>query len=169
MVEGSGLGPSAAQQPGVLVGAAVAGGVVDVVPVAGLVGVVTAGDEVHRQSSAAELVERGQLAGGDGRRDEPRPVGEQEAQPLGAGRAVGGDEEPVGRVGEVADENLVETRGLVDPSGVGDDRGVEGIAFGADDFGADPGRDPADEFGSHCRSRQNTITWRVTSPRFMAA
>ena len=106
-------GPDRAQHLEVLVGAAVARVVVEVVAVASLIGVAAARDHVHREPAARELVERGELARGDRRRDEPRPVGEQDAEALGVGEHVGRDDEAVGGVRVVADQHPVEAGLLV--------------------------------------------------------
>ena len=90
------------------------------VAVLGLVGVAAAGDDVHRQAAAAQLVERRQLAGGERRRHEARPMRQQETQPLGDRRGVRPDEEPVGRIREVADQHAVEAGALVDARRFGD-------------------------------------------------
>ena len=83
VVERRRLGPGPAQQADILLGAAIAGRMVGPVAVLGLIGVAAAGDDVHRQTAVAELVERRQLAGGDRRRHEPRPMRQEETQPLG--------------------------------------------------------------------------------------
>ena len=113
MVDRAVGGPDRAQHLEVLVGAAVARVVVEVVAVAPLIGVAAARDHVHREPAARELVEGGELAGGDRRRDEPRPVGEQDAEALGVGEHVGRDDEAVGGVRVVADQHAVEAGLLV--------------------------------------------------------
>ena len=97
----------------VLAGAAVAGVVVAVVAVAALFGVAAAGDDVDGDAAAGEVVERGELAGGEGRRDEAGPVGDQELDPLRAGGGGLRHVQPVGRGRGVADQHLVEVRLLV--------------------------------------------------------
>ena len=100
--------PERAEDVEVLVGAAVARVVVEEVAVAPLVGVAAAGDDVHGDAPARELVERRELARRQRGRDEPGPVGEQHAEPLGVGEDVGGDEEAVRSVRVVADQHAVE-------------------------------------------------------------
>ena len=60
-----------------------------------------------------EVVERGELARGQRRRDETGPVGDEELDSVGAvGRRLG-HVQPVGRAGGVADEHAVEVGVLV--------------------------------------------------------
>jgi hypothetical protein len=68
---------------------------------------------MHCESAARELIEGGELARGDRGRDEPRPVGEQDAEALGVGEHVGRDDEAVGGVRVVADQHPVEAGLLV--------------------------------------------------------
>ena len=146
--------PRPAQHSDVLGRSAVAHAVVGEVPVPGLVGVAAAADDVDGGTALAELIERGQLAGGQGRGDEARSMGEQEAEALGGRGDVGGDEEPVRGVGEVADEHPVEAGVLVDPRRLGEHVGVEDRAPRRHHLGRLLGRRPADELRerrSHCR------------------
>ena len=53
------------------------------VAVALLLGVARAGDDVQRDAAVGQVVEGRDLARGQGRRDEARPMRDQEAQPLG--------------------------------------------------------------------------------------
>ena len=109
----------------VLVGAAVARVVVAVVAVAPLIGVAAARDHVHREPAARELVERGELARRHRRRDEARPVGEQDAEALGVSERVGGDDEAVGGVRVVADQHPVEAGLLVHARELARERDVD--------------------------------------------
>ena len=83
MIERKRLGPSAAQKRDIFGGAAIARGMVGPVAVLRLIGVAAARDDVQRQATAAQLVERRQLAGGERRRDKARAVRQQETEPLG--------------------------------------------------------------------------------------
>jgi hypothetical protein len=125
VVERHRLDPGPAQQRDVLLGAAIAGLMVGPVAVLGLIGVAAAGDDVHRQTAVAELVQRGQLAGGDRRRHEPRSMRQQEPQPLGHRRGVRPDEEPVRRIREVADQHAVEAGPLENARRLGNHLGIK--------------------------------------------
>ena len=59
------------------------------------------------------MIEGRDLAGGQGRRDEARPVRDQEAQPFGMRGGILGDEEALGRGGGVADQRQVEAGRVV--------------------------------------------------------
>ena len=80
----------------VFVGSAVALVVALPVAVALLLGVVSAGDDVDGDAALGEEVERGELAGGEGRRDEPWSVGDEELDPLATGGGGLGDVEAIG-------------------------------------------------------------------------
>ena len=95
------------------------------VAVLGLIGVAAAGDDVHRQTAIAQLVERRQLAGGDRRRHKPRSMRQEETQPLGDRRGMRPDQEPVRRIREIADQHAVEAGPLVDARRLGDHVGVK--------------------------------------------
>ena len=80
-----------------------------------------AGDDVHRDPAVAELVEGGELAGGERRGDEAGAVRDQEAEPLGVRGGVRRDLGAVGLRGRVADQHPVESGVLVgadEPPGV---------------------------------------------------
>ncbi len=74
VVERRPFGPGPAQQGDIFLGAAIAGVMFGPVAVLGLLGVAAAGNDVHRQSAIAELVQSRQLTGGDRRRHEPWAV-----------------------------------------------------------------------------------------------
>jgi hypothetical protein len=61
-----------------------------VVTVTALFRVVAAGDHVHGDPAAGELVQGGELAGRQGREHEPGPVRDEQAEPLRVRRDVGG-------------------------------------------------------------------------------
>src|SRR5579864_782286 len=125
MVERRRLGPGPPQQRDILRGAAIAKIVVAPVAVLGLIGIAAAGDDVYRQTAVAQLVQGRELPGGDRRRHEPRSVREEETEALGDRGGVRPDEEPVGRIREIADEDAVEPGALVNAGGLGNDLGVE--------------------------------------------
>ena len=106
-------GPGLLHDVQVLAGPVVALVLGQVVAVAALLGVTAAGDDVHRDPPARELVQGGERAGGQGRGHEPRPVRDQEAQRLGVGGGVGGHLEAVGLGRGVADQHPVEPGVLV--------------------------------------------------------
>src|SRR5690606_31818243 len=84
VVEGLVGGEGAPQHVDELGGAPVAGRLVLEVAVALLVDVAAAGDVVDRDpAGAGEVVERRELARGQGGLDEPGPLGDEHAQPLG--------------------------------------------------------------------------------------
>ena len=113
VVEALGRRPLALDDVEELVGAAVAGRLVGEVAVAGLVGVVAAGDHVQGDPAGVERVDRGVLAGGDRRGDEAGPVRQQHAEPFGRVQDLAGDHEPVGHGRAVRDEHPVEAGLLV--------------------------------------------------------
>ncbi len=67
------------------------------VAVFGLIGVAATGNDVHRQTAIAQLVQSRQLAGGDRRCHEPWSMRQEETQPLGYRGGVRPDQEPVRR------------------------------------------------------------------------
>jgi biotin synthase len=87
--------------------------VAEVVAVAALVGIAAPGDHVQRKPAARELVEGGELARRDRRRDEARPMREQDSESLRVGEDVGRHHEAVGGVRVVADQDAIEAGLLV--------------------------------------------------------
>ena len=92
-------------------------------------------------------------AGGDGRRQEPRPVGDQHVQALRVRGGVGGDGPGIRPGGVVADEDAVEP-GLFVGAGeiaheVRIDRGLDRLRDGAIDLRDVVGADHADELDGH--------------------
>src|ERR1700758_164599 len=77
VVERRRFGPGSAQKRDVLVDAAIACMVVDPITVFGLIGVAATGDDVHRKTTVAELVQRRELASGERRCHEPRSMSQQ--------------------------------------------------------------------------------------------
>ena len=69
-------------------------------------------------AALGEMIEGRDLAGGQGRRDEARPVRDQEAQPFGVHGGILRDQEALGRGRGVADQRQVEA-GRVVRLGVG--------------------------------------------------
>ncbi len=171
VVERRRLGPGSAQQRDIFGGAAIAGRGVGPVAVLGLVGVAAAGDDMHREAPAAELVEGRELARGERRRDETRPVRQEKPQPLGHRRGVRADQEAVRRVGEIADQHPVEIGPLVDARRLGDDLGGEWRAGWRDDLGRHPRRDPADHLHGHgqrpllCNAPPGAVRTRLAADR----
>ena len=129
-VERLGRRPRAAHDVEVLVGAPVAGRLVEEVAVAGLLLVAAAGDDVHRQATARELVERGQLAGRHRRRHEARAMGEQHAEALGRLQHPRRHDEAVRGEGEVADQHPVEAGVLVRPGEADGEVGIDDRTVG---------------------------------------
>ena len=142
-------GPGLLEDVQVLVGAVVALVLGQVVAVAALLGVAAAGDDVHRDPAAGELVEGGERPRGQGRRDEPRSVRDQEAEPLGVRGGVGGDLGAVGPGGAVADEHPVEPGVLVRPGEAPDVVGVDDRACRQPDLRFVLGADHSDELDGH--------------------
>ena len=151
VVDGRVRGPDLLQDLQVLVGAAVPLVVGEVVAVLRLVDVAAAGDDVECQPTSGELIEGGELAGGDGRGDEAGPVGQQDAEPLGAGGGVRGDEEAVRGVREVADEDPIEAAALVGLREVADVVVIEDRETRRDDLRLSAVRDHAKEVDRHRR------------------
>ena len=94
-------------------GAAVAHVLGREVAVALLLGVARARDDVQRDPALGQVIEGRDLACGQRRRDEARPVRDQVAQPFGVLRCVLGDEKALGRRRRVADQRQVEARVVV--------------------------------------------------------
>jgi len=113
MVEGLLRRPHLVQHFEVFVGAGVALVVVEPVAVAALFLVGAAGDVVHAEPAAAELVERGELPRGQRRRDEAGTVREHEVDALGDRGRVGHGERGVGAGRVVRHQHAVEARRLV--------------------------------------------------------
>jgi hypothetical protein len=86
------------QDRDVLVGAVVALVLAQPIAVARLVGVVAAGDDVDGGPAVRQLVQRGEVASGDGGGAEARAVRHQEAHAFRVRAGVGGDLEAVGAV-----------------------------------------------------------------------
>jgi len=82
--------------------------VVEEIAVALLLDVAAAGDDVERDASAGEVVERGGLARGERRRDEARPVGDEVSEPVVTDAAWRRHHETVGAGRAVADQHEVE-------------------------------------------------------------
>src|SRR5438874_4636278 len=165
MIKRRRLGPNPAQERHVFCGAAIAGLGVGPVAVLGLIGVAAAGDDVHRQTATAQLIERRQLAGGDRRCDETRPMRQQKTQPLGNRGGMRPDQEPIGRIREIADQHAVEAGPLVDARGLGDHRGVERRPGRGDQLGRDPRRDPADHLHRHGNAFPNRRSVTLSEKR----
>ncbi len=142
-------GPGLLEDVQVLVGAVVALVLGQVVPVAALLGVAAAGDDVHRDPAAGELVQGGERAGRQRRRDESGAVRDQEAEALGVRGGVGGDLGAVGPGRAVADEHPVEPGVLVRPGEAPHVVGVDDRACGQPDLRLVLGADHADELDGH--------------------
>jgi hypothetical protein len=106
------LGPNALQDVHILAGARVAFILVEPVAVAMLVHIVTTTDHVNGGASGGDLVERGELAGRDGGCDEAWTMRHKEADAVGVRGGTGGDQEAVGCVRVVADQQPIEAAGL---------------------------------------------------------
>ena len=81
-------GPDAAKDFDILVGARVALVMRQEIAVLALIGVVAARDDMHREPSAAEMIERRQLARRQRRRDEARPMRQHQAELFGHERGI---------------------------------------------------------------------------------
>ena len=134
VIEGPVRRPGLTEDVGVLVGASVAPGVVDVVAILCLVVVAAAGDQVNGQSSFAELVKGGHLAGSHGGRHEPGPMSQKELQTAGHRSGMGTNEEAVWSISEIADQDAIEVGLFVDPCRLGHDVGVKRGANGLNDL-----------------------------------
>ena len=113
VVERFGGRPRLLQDFQVLVGPVVALVFVEVVAVALLLGVATAGDRVDGDPAAAELIQRRERTGGERRRHEAGPVRNEQAEALGVLGNVRGDLRTVRPAGSVADQDAVESAVLV--------------------------------------------------------
>jgi hypothetical protein len=78
-----------------------------------LFGIFAARNDVYRQAPVTELIERRELTGGKGRRDEARAMRKQKFQPRGLGSGEARDLESIGAHGKVTDQSPVESRMLV--------------------------------------------------------
>ena len=142
-VEALGRRPGELHHLDVLGGAAIAFLLGREIAVAFLLGVAGAGDDVDGDAALGQMVEGGDLAGGQGRRHEARAMGDQEAQPLGVVGGVLRHQEALGRRGRVADQRQVEAR-LVVGLGVGLQIGRRDAALDDVDGGLAAGRRHAD-------------------------
>src|SRR5205807_5649537 len=120
VIKGCWLGPGSTQQGEVFRRAAIPSLVAGPVAVLGLIGVASAGNDVHRQTTAAQLVEGRQFAGGKRRRHKAWPVRQQKLKPFGYRRRMRPDQEPVGCVGEIADQDAVKPGAFMDAGRLGD-------------------------------------------------
>ena len=127
------------------------------VAVLGLLDVAAAGDDVHRQTAIAQLVQSRQLAGSDRRRHEPWAVRQEETQPLGHRRGARPNQEPVWRIREIADQHAVEAGPLVNARRLGNHVGIERRSGWRDQLRRDPGRDPADHLHRHANALLNSV------------
>ncbi|MNI57598.1 hypothetical protein D3C73_1126700 [compost metagenome] len=108
VVERRGLRPGLVQHLQVFVRACVAGILVEEIAITLQVAAVAAGDHVDRGAAAAELIEGGELAGGEGRRLETGPVRHQQADAFGHCGDVTGQDHRVRRAGIDRQQGLVE-------------------------------------------------------------
>jgi hypothetical protein len=129
------------------------------VAVLSLVGVAAAGNDVHRQTAAAQLVERRQLAGGDRRRHKAGPMRQEETQPLGYRGRMRSNQKPVGRLREVADEYAVKAGLLMDLGRLGTHLGIKRRSRWRDQLGRDPRRDPTDHLHWHSNIFPSCSRW----------
>ncbi len=113
MVERRGLGPDAAQDVQVLVGARIALVMVEEVAVALLLAVRAARDEMHPEAAAAELVKRGDLARGQRRCGKAGAVRQHEMDALGHAGRVGDGQRGRRPGGMVRHQDAVEAGLLV--------------------------------------------------------
>ena len=113
VIEGFGLGPDAAQDVQVFVGAGIAFVMRQVVAVAALFGVVATGDDVDGEATARIVVEGCQLARGERGGDEAWAMREHEVYFAGDAGRVGDGEERVGAGRMMRHEDAVEARGFV--------------------------------------------------------
>ena len=126
--------------------------VVQEVAVALLFGVVAAADDMHGQAAIAELVEGGQLARGQGRRDKPGAVRQQDAELFRLRGDIRGDLEAVDRSAAVGHQHAVET-GVFVGAGDGAEKSLVDDRTGAEHgFGHFLGGAKADEFDAHFAS-----------------
>ena len=148
----------AAAAPGLLdhieefIAARVALVVVQKVAVALLFGVVAAADDVHGQAAIAELVQGGQLARGQGRRDKARTVRQQDAQLFRLRCDIRGDLEAVHGAAAVGHQHAVETGVFVGAGDGTQERLVDDGTRAQHGFGHFLGGAKADEFDAHFAS-----------------
>ena len=119
------------------------------VAILGLVRVAAPGNDVNGKATAAQLVERRELARGQRRRDEARPMRQQKSQPLRGGRGMGANEKAIRRIGEVANQRAIEIRPLMDAGCRCNDVGIERRSPGRLHLGGDTRRDPANHLDRH--------------------
>ena len=114
-----------------------------------LVRVAASRDDVNRKAAAAQLVECRKLARSERRRDEARSMRQQQSQPIGDGRSMGANEEAIRRIGEVANQDAIEIRLLVDAGCRRNDVSIERRSVGCHHLGRYPRRDPANHLDRH--------------------
>ena len=83
------------------------------IAVAMLLGVACTGDNVECDAAIGEMIERRDLARGQGWRDESRPMGDQEAEPAGMLGGMLGDQEAFRRRSRIAYQHKIEAGCLV--------------------------------------------------------
>jgi hypothetical protein len=146
-------GPFLADDVQILAGAGVALVLGQVVAVLGQLVVRAAGDDVHGNAAAGELVQRGQLAGRDCGGGEAGAVGDHEAQALGYRRGMRDDQLAFRRGRAEGDQGAVEAAFIVGDGDALDIVTVDHRALGGVDLGLVLGADDADEFDGHGRLR----------------
>jgi hypothetical protein len=120
-----------------------------VVAVLGQFLVRAAGDDVDRDAAAGELVQRRQLAGGQGGSGEAWTVGDHEAQARVTEAAWATTSWLSGRGGVEGDQDAVEAAVLVGAGDALDIVAVDDRAAGRMDFRGVLSADKADEFDGH--------------------
>ena len=152
MIDGLVCGPDAAKDFDILVGARIAFVMRQEIAILALVGVVAARDDVNGEPPAAEMIERRQLARGQSRRHEARPVRQHQAELLRHKRRIRCDDEAIGGVGEISDQYAIEVRlfmGLREAAHVVD---VDRWSAWRMNLRCGLGADHADELDAHGRS-----------------
>ena len=113
MIDGAATGPDGLQRIDILVRAAVAAILVEMIAIARLLGLVAAGDDMHGGAATGDLVERREFPRRDRRSDEARPMGDQRRKQFRMRGDELAEQEAVRRIAIIADENAIEAARLV--------------------------------------------------------
>ncbi len=122
---------------------------IEEVAVALLFGIVAAGNDVHGRAARAEMIERGELTGGERRRDKARPMRKQDAQTFRLLRDERRDLEAVRRRARMSDQHAIETAVFMRLRDRGNVRRIDRGSLRQVDFARFLMADIADEFNAH--------------------
>jgi hypothetical protein len=151
MIHRAGLGPDSLEDVHILVCSRVTLVLRQRVAVAQLIGVIAAGDHVDRRTSAGDLIQRGEFARCQGRRDETRPMRDQEAEAFSVRCRRGREQKTVRPVGEISHQDPIECRHLRSLGEIANIAAIEYRTAGRMYLRGMPMMDHADELYRHNR------------------